>query len=155
MSDDPVVPSTADVIQIVQRVVDQLAPEELALVDQAADAWICGDLDSRSQGAPGGGVGSGIEVYLLCELLFPIISGAIGEVLGTIALEPTRLRRKKKQPPAAAAADKRPAGGPLVPLTVQQQEKLHTACLANAIAVGVPDERAALLANAIIGSMIR
>jgi hypothetical protein len=153
MSDDPVVPSTADVIQIVQRVVDQLAPEELALVDQAADAWICGDLDSRSQGAPGGGVGSGIEVYLLCELLFPIISGAIGEVLGTIALEPSRLRRKKKQPPAAA--DKRSAGGPLVPLTVQQQEKLHTACLANAITVGVPDERAALLANAIIGSMIR
>jgi hypothetical protein len=153
MSDDPVVPSTADVIQIVQRVVDQLAPEELAFVDQAADAWICGDLDSRSQGAPGGGVGSGIEVYLLCELLFPIISGAIGEVLGTIALEPSRLRRKKKQPPAAA--DKRSAGGPLVPLTVQQQEKLHTACLANAITVGVPDERAALLANAIIGSMIR
>jgi hypothetical protein len=153
MSDDPVVPSTADVIQIVQRVVDQLAPEELALVDQAADAWICGDLDSRSQGAPGGGVGSGIEVYLLCELLFPIISGAIGEVLGTIALEPSRLRRKKKQPPAAA--DKRSAGGPLVPLTVQQQEKLHTACLANAVTVGVPDERAALLANAIIGSMIR
>jgi hypothetical protein len=153
MSDNPVVPSTADVIQIVQRVVDQLAPEELALVDQVADAWICGDLGRRSKGAPGNGVGSGIEVYLLCELLFPIISGAIGEVLGTIALEPSRLRRKKQQPPTTA--DQRSEGGPLVALTVQQQEKLHTACLENAMAVGVPDERAALLANAIIGSMIR
>ena len=145
-------PSAGAVIQVVRSVVGELEPDQLESVDPVAEAWLTGDLDKRRpSSSPGGGaVGSGIAAYLLAELLFPIVAGAFGDVLGTVALEPRRLWHKKK--PAAAQVT---PGPPLEALTEQQAEKLYAACLRHAQAMGISAARAAVLADAILGSMAR
>jgi hypothetical protein len=90
--------------------------------------------------------------------LFPIVSGAFGDVLGTVALEPRRLTWRKKHPPAQEAPAPAAAGGPagasaLDPLSGQQAERLHAACVRHAQAMGMSAGRAAVLADAILGSM--
>lgn len=100
MDNDSPILSSADVTDVVRHVVSQFAPEELDVVDAVADAWLSDELgNGRSKGAPGVMVGFGVEEVLLGHLLFPIVAGAIGDVLGTIALEPRRLRRKRQGAP--------------------------------------------------------
>jgi hypothetical protein len=152
------VPSSGDVIQVVRRVVGQLEPEQLESVDPVAKAWLSGDLDKRRLrlSGGGGGVGAGVEEYLLAELLFPIVSGAFGNVLGTVAVEPKRFKWKKQQPPLPAATEGEAAGASaLPPLTGEQAEELRAACVQHARAMGMSAARAAVLADAIIGSMTR
>jgi hypothetical protein len=156
MADDPVFLSAAVVTDVVRRVVAELAPEELEVVDGVAQAWQTDELStSPAKGSPGAAVGFGVDEVLLSQLLFPIVSGAIGDVLGTIALEPARLKRKKALKAEAGAA---PAGGPLLampPLTKQQADDLHAACLRHARALRLPPAKAALMADAVVGSMTR
>jgi hypothetical protein len=152
------VPSSGDVIQVVRRVVGQLEPDQLESVDPVAKAWVSGDLDRRRPKlAHGGGVGSGVEEYLLAELLFPIVSGAFGDVLGAVALEPKRFRWKKKQrPPAPDATEGKPTGpSALAPPAGEEAVKLRAACVKHARALGMSAARAEVLADAIIGSMTR
>jgi hypothetical protein len=157
--DLPVLPASG-VTEVVRYVVSQLAPEELEVVDAVAEAWLAGDSgNGRSKRAPGAAVGFGVEAVLLCELLFPIVSGAIGDVLGTIALEPGRLKRKGRTPrsapaePGAANGSGAAEDGLAVPLTTKQAEDLRAACQRHARALGLPPAKAALLADAVLGSV--
>jgi hypothetical protein len=100
--------SVAEVTDVIRNVVRQLAPEEIDVVDPVADAWSSGELDGlRRKRSPGAAVGSGVEAVLLTQLLFPIVADAVGDVLGTAALEPGRLKRRKSR----SAADGAPGGG--------------------------------------------
>lgn len=161
MVNGPLILSTAAMTDVVRDVVRQLAPEELEVVDAVAEAWLADERGAgRSKGAPGAGVGFGVEAVLLAQLLFPILSGAIGDVLGTIALEPSRLKRKRARESASTGPGTANAGGdakagPAAQLTGQQAEDLHAACERHARAAGLPPAKAALLADAILGSMTR
>lgn len=160
MADDPVFLSVAVVTDVVRQVVGELAPEELEVVDGVAEAWQTDEFSTGpSKRSPGAAVGFGVDEVLLSQLLFPIVSGAIGDVLGTIALEPARLKRKKA---LKAGAGAEPAGGsaadPVLavpPLTKEQADDLHSACLRHARALRLPPAKAALMADAVVGSMTR
>ena len=146
---------SADVTDVVRHVVSQFAPEELEVVDAVADAWLSDELgNARSKGAPGVTVGFGVEVVLLSQLLFAIVSGAIGDVLGTIALDPGRLRRKRRAtgPDPVKAGSMAETGLP-VQVTREQAEDLRAACQRHARALGLSSAKAALLADAILGAL--
>ncbi len=154
--------SAAQVIGAAREVVRQLEPEELVVFDAAAESWLSGDLPGRRrQREPGAAVGFGIETVLLSELVFPVITGALGQVLGTSITPMTeRLRfgRRKARQLAAPAADPaggRPGGhgGQEARLTAGQLRDVHDACQRDAAELGMAPARAALLADAVVGAL--
>lgn len=111
--------SPEQVIEIAREVTSQLAPGELLLFDDVADAWSSSGR-RKPRRVRGPKARMGIEAVLLCELLFPIITGAIGQVLGTVALE-----RIRPRPPGRHAAGA-PRG---VELTSEQADGIRDKCL--------------------------
>jgi hypothetical protein len=108
------------------------------------------EVASQAGRRPGASVGFGIDAVLLSELVFPILTGAVGEVLGTTAVERIRSRRRPARPQAepqvtppeastgttgASKAGERP--GEVVQLTGQQLHDLHDACRRHAMTLGV------------------
>jgi hypothetical protein len=154
--------SSADVKDVVRHVVSRFEPEELEVMDAVADAWLSEELgNGRPKGTPGTTVGFGVETVLLSQLLFPIVSGAIGDVLGTIALEPGKLKRKRRAagavpagPDSAKAGSAAQSGLP-VQLTSEQAKHLRAACLRHGRALGLSSDKAALFADAILGALTR
>ena len=164
--------SRAWVAEVAREVIRQLAPEELAVFDAMADRWLSGEAPRRRPGRrPGAAVGFGIDAVLLSELVFPILTVAVGEVLGTAAVERIRLRRRPSRsraepqvtPPEASTGTtstgttgagtvgERP--GEVVKLTGQQTHDLHDACRRHAMTLGLPPDTALLLADAVVGAL--
>jgi hypothetical protein len=111
-------------------------------------------------------VGFGIDAVLLSELVFPILTVAVGEVLGSAAVERIRLKRRSARSraesqvtPAEASTGTTGAGtvgerpGEVVKLTGQQIHDLHDACRRHAMTLGLPPDRAVLLADAVVGAL--
>jgi hypothetical protein len=162
MDNDSPTLSSADLKEVVRRIVSQSAPEELEVVDAVADAWLSEEPgNGRSRGTPGAAVGFGVETVLLSQLLLPIVSGALADVLGTVALERGRLKRKRRDAKAAATGpDSAKAGstaesGLPLQLATEQAESLRTACQRHARALGMSPQRAELLADAFLGALTR
>jgi hypothetical protein len=76
-------------------------------------------------------------------LLFPIITGAIGQVLGTMAVEQIQPRHKGRHSADARRSER---------LTSKQAQDLHDKCQALALAK-LPPAEAAQLADAILGTL--
>jgi len=127
--------SPEQVIEVARAVTRQVAPEELLVFDGVAAAWSSGP--ERRPGRMGGRkVGAGVEAVLLCQLLFPIITGAIGQVLGILAME-------QIQPKPGRHARR---------LTSKQARDLHDKCQELARAK-LPPAEAAQLADAILDTL--
>jgi hypothetical protein len=157
--------SAAEVSDIVRDVISQMAPEELVVFDAVADAWVSETLTDRQYGrAPGAAVGFGVEAVLLSQLAFPIITGALGDVLGT-AVTGRVSRRHRLTRPAVGAAPKVPedhragrqaTGEPAPPggqLSGQQVQDLREACERHARTLGMSPAKADVLADAFLGSL--
>jgi hypothetical protein len=153
--------SEAQLTEVVRDVVRQLAPEELAVFDTVADSWLSDDhWRHRSRRSPGAAVGFGVETVLLTELAFPIVSAAIGEVLGNVVTDRAQARRRASR--RATAAEVKPAGtdprkiserADRDVLTGQQAEDMHEACRRHATTLGMSPAKAKLLADAVLGSL--
>ena len=98
-------PSADQVTELTRDLIRQLAPEELAVFDSVAEAWLADGGRQRPGKSPGGSVGFGVEEVLLTQLTFPIIAAALGEVLGNATEERVRGRLKSRKRRAAAAAE--------------------------------------------------
>ena len=146
--------SPAQVTSIARKVVRQLAPHELVLFDAAADSWARGEQSRRPR--PGSAAGLGVEEILLSQLVFPIIAGALGQVLGTVLTGQLGKKRWKRKP--ARAVTTTAAGGPgaedqPLMLTGPQARQFHDACLRHAEDLGMPPDKAALLADVCLGAV--
>jgi hypothetical protein len=150
--------SVAQVIEVVREVTRQLAPDELLDFDAVADAWSSGQV--RPRRVRGTSVGLGIEVIVLSELVFPIITGAIGQVLGTVAMEQIQPRhrsrhsaRARRRHPAQVGAGTAGRGGSRgEPLTREQAQDLRDTCRELACA-DLPPAEAARLADVILDTL--
>ncbi len=147
MSDDQrdgaaVPTSPAQVIEVARAVTRQLAPEELPVFDDVAAMWSCGP-ERRPRPVRGPKVGFGFESVLLSQLLFPIIADAIGQVLGTVAMEQIQPRHRGRHS-AGARRD--------IQLTTEQAQGLHDECQRLARAK-LPPAEAAQLADAILDTL--
>jgi len=158
----PAAMSDSDVVKVARNVISRLAPEELPLFGQAADAWESGDAGRRKR-PPGAAVGFGVEAVLLSQLVFPIITGAFGDVLGsawTDRIKPKRKAARAAVGPTTTRPDAYSEGGArneaapaALALTGNQARAVHDACLRHAENLGLPAAKAELLADAVIGSM--
>lgn len=153
--------SAEQVVEIARAVVRDLEPEELPVFDGVADAWLRDGLKRGRLGkAPGASVGFGVEAVLLSQLVFPIIAAAVGEVLGGITKDRLHARRRSarrgdaKDVKASATVTAR-AGENAAHDAVNRQQALalHDACQRHARALGMSPARAALLADAVVGSL--
>lgn len=88
-------------------------------------------------------MGFGFEAVLLSELLFPIITGGVGQVLGTMAMEQIKPRHRGRHSAGAQRAEQ---------LTSKQAHDLHGACQELARAK-LPPAEADRLADAILGTL--
>jgi hypothetical protein len=143
--DGAAVPASPEqLIEVAREVTRQLAPDELPKFDDAAAAW-SSDLKRRPKRAQGPRAGFGLESPLLCELLFPIITGAVGQVLGTAAMERIRPRRRGRHAAGAQPGEQ---------LTSKQAQQFHGKCQELARAEQPPAEPAQL-ADTIIDTLRR
>jgi hypothetical protein len=153
--------SAEQVVDLARAVVRDLEPEELPVFDAVADAWLRDGLKRRRLvKAPGASAGFGIEAVLLSQLVFPIIAAAVGEVLGDITRERLRARRRsahhgdaKEVKPADTDSARARENIAHRVVTHQQALALHDACQRHARTLGMSPARAALLADAVAGSL--
>jgi hypothetical protein len=141
------------VVAVARQAISTAAPRELAVFDGVADSWLAGKDQRRGQ--PGSAVGFGVVSVLLSELIFPMLSGGLGEVLGNEMWE--KIRPRPKGAHKRIAGQRKGASQPVtsvdVRFTRQQSEALRAACLRHGVAMGLPTDKAALLADAILGAV--
>ena len=150
------------VVTAARRAVAVIAPRELAVFTTMANLWLAaGDGPLRAHpapAAPGGSAAPGsaadyrINAVLFTELVFPIISGALSEILGNSARERVRPQRQPagRRLPGAADDTGLPGPGTDLRLTIEQAGALHDACQRHALAAGLPSMTAARLAAAVL-----
>lgn len=131
--------SPEQLIEVARAVTSQLAPQELLVFDGVAADWSSGS-ERRPGRRSGRKVGIGVESVLLFQLLIPIITGAIGLVLGTLAMEQIQPEYVGRH-----SADARR-------LTRKQARDLHDKCQELARAK-LPPAEAAQLADAILDAL--
>ncbi|HEU5420490.1 MAG TPA: hypothetical protein VFV41_22580 [Streptosporangiaceae bacterium] len=148
------------VVAAAQRAVAVIAPRELAVFTTMANLWLAeGHRPPQPGPAPGGrpekGLTAGyrINAVLFSELVFPVISGALGEILGNSAWDRVRTQRQPARQRIAGGAEDagQPGAGAGVRLTIEQAGALHEACERHARAAGLPSMTAAKLAGAVAG----
>jgi hypothetical protein len=90
-------------VGVVREAIGRVAPRELAVFGSVADTWLAaGGQSRRPRRRPGPTVGFGIDSVLLAELAFPILTGALGEVLGNVVWERVGPRRRSARHRSAA-----------------------------------------------------
>jgi hypothetical protein len=90
-------------VGVVREAIGRVAPRELAVFGSVADTWLAaGGQSRRPRRRPGPTVGFGIDSVLLAELAFPILTGALGEVLGNVVWERVGPRRRSARRRSAA-----------------------------------------------------
>ncbi|MEH1098272.1 hypothetical protein [Micromonospora sp. CPCC 205561] len=136
------------VVDAAHAAVRRIAPEELPVFDEVAAGWRRQlSTGGVSWSVPQGGVGFGIDVTLVTELVLQVVAAAVGEVLvlGATTVRAGLLRRRRELP---APPDTR-AG-----LDPEQARRLREACHRHALALGLDAGRAELLADAAVGAMV-
>jgi hypothetical protein len=138
------------VSDLAEAAVTAVAPAEAELLSEVTSAWMRGDLSgSRAGRWMGGSVGFGLDPQLTVMLIYPILTGAVAQVLGDGARSGwqrlwARLRRRRERPTVE-----------LPDSLFSRAERVRDACLEQARAAGVPEDRAALIADAVYGRLVR
>ncbi|MFI7578315.1 hypothetical protein [Micromonospora sp. NPDC049497] len=153
--DPPAGLAAVDIAVAVARVaVARLAPEELAVFEPVAADWRK-HAGRRGWSAPGGSVGFGVEAVLVTEVALQAAGQAIADVLvlgGTLLGR--RWWRRRERPVAVPVVEPGGTGHPpRLALTAEQARQLRAACRRHAIALGLEDSRADVLADAVVGAL--
>jgi hypothetical protein len=130
------------------EVVGLVAPQELELLPEVTAAWLNGQANAARTGSHlGGSVGFGVGPELLCSVVYPVLTGAFAQVLGTAALgwRPRRAWWRRRPRPRLEVP----------PLDADQAAAVRAACLDSATAAGLSARRAALLADAVYGRLLQ
>lgn len=130
-----------------------IAPHELDFFHEVTAAWVAHELPYQrgSRRLAVGTVGSGLDVSLISEVVYAVISGAVIEVLGAAAADAWRNRgwgRRGGRKGGAALSAKAD-----VVLADGDGERLRAACRRHGTALGLSEDQAALLADAVYGAV--
>lgn len=140
------------VAELAEAVVATVAPEELELLPEVTAAWRAGDLAGLKSGKwLGGSIGFGVDPELIVMVIYPILTGAVTQLMGIVASSGwrrfvDRLRRRRRRPPTVLSS---------AVLDKDKAEQLRAACFSQALEVGVPEPRATLIADAVYGYLLR
>lgn len=147
------IPSNADeralVAELAELVLEQVAPEEIAVLPETADEYF---RDPRSVLEPrrrDEAIGFGLDLALLTPYVLAVATPVVG-VLAAIAQQTLqdasvrtiqRLLRRRGEPDTGPA------------LSADQARRLRDSALEHARGVGLDEPRATLLADAIVGGL--
>ncbi|MEV6348347.1 hypothetical protein [Actinoplanes sp. NPDC051851] len=129
-----------DVVDLVRTGVQEISPEEMPLFDEVAAAWLDGRLGSSR--TPGGTARIGVPSDLDITVVFDVVTGALGSVLGDATYARLRRRRWLRRRPKPQAQ---------VTIDPRHRAALHAACVANGQELGLGKKKAVLLADSIFG----
>jgi hypothetical protein len=145
--------------QLAQRVVEVTAPEEMVLFDETAEEYFAnpeGVLNAHGKDEP---VGFGLELALLTPYILAVVTPVI-QLLATMVADALKaegqpsvtgfIRRLLHRPMPSSAS---PQGDPSPSLSTDQLSLVRKVALERGMGVGLPDQQAALLADAIVGGV--
>jgi hypothetical protein len=136
---------TVGLADLAAAAVAATAPGQLDLLCAVTAAWRPGPAQSHRRGM-GGSVGCGADPVVVSQVIYPILTGAIAQALGTAVLAGSRRRRPGRHARAAEVK---------VRLDRRQIELLKPAWESVAMKLGLAEPDAAALADAIHASLLR
>jgi hypothetical protein len=145
--------------QLAEAVLAQAAPEELVIFDETAEEYF--QDPERVLRARGGdeAVGFGLDMALLTPYVLAV-AGSVVTFLASIVVESAKdetktvvagfVRRLFRGQHAMSSAR---AAAPQ-PLTAEQMRRIHQIAYDQSIALSLPEDRATVLANAVVGGIL-
>jgi len=135
------------IADLARHVVGEVEPAQLDYLELVTDSWERGAAPRRTRAWTGGTVGSGVQPWVLADLVYPLLAGTFAQVLGAAAfarLQRRRWWRRKRVVPSAT-----------ITLTPEQIERARAACVAHGMTLGLSEAEATLLADAVHGALRR
>lgn len=144
---------------LAQHVLEVRAPEELVLFDESADEFFADPERVLAAGGRDEAVGFGVELALLTPFVLAVVTPVVQLLVNMIGAAATKhgqrsvddlVRRLLRRPSTDSSnADAEP---PPV-LSADQLALVRTVALDRSRTVGLPEDQAALLADAIVGGV--
>ena len=163
---EPIQSDQALISELSQAVLSQAAPEELVIFDETAEEYFA-DPDStlrpRVRDEP---VGFGLDIALLTPYVLAIATPVIQLIVGLVSdavhsdsrsvLAPIVRRLLRIPDPKTSSASATSGGSDTAPmsLTAEQARQIHDVALERGRTLGLPDEQAAMLADAVVGGLV-
>ena len=163
----PRAPDRVLVEDLAKQVLADVAPEELAIFDETAEEYHQDPRGVLSAAGRDEAVGFGLDIALLTPYVLAMTGAVLTYLVNTVATaakkesEPLiadwvhRLFRRDhgEQEPAQRGTEDPPADTAAVRLSADEVEQVRKVALARAHDLELPDERARLLADAIVGGL--
>ncbi|MFC1435605.1 hypothetical protein ACEZDB_33700 [Streptacidiphilus sp. N1-3] len=148
----PAGPATLLLADLARAVIASAAPEQLELLERIPARWTDGGGSGRGRrGWAGGSVSSGIDPAVLSEIVYPLLTGAFAQVLGTAALTGWQQRRTLRR--LGRRSTDTPVAQVQLNLDAAQADRLRAACLAHGETLGLTAAEAGMLADALYGAL--
>jgi hypothetical protein len=143
--------------ELAQSVVAEAAPDELVVFDETAEEYFADPDQTLDAQGRDEAVGFGIDLALLTPFVLAVATPVI-KLLATMVHDAVKsegqpvvtalVRRLLRRGPDAGANDR------VVALTADQVSRVRDVAFDRGRAVGLPEGRAALLADAIVGGIV-
>src|SRR5579875_2721696 len=139
---------------IAHRALHTVAPEELPVFDETATEFFADPVAAMSTDRRDQAVGFGLDLALVTPFLLSITSAVVGALAGMLRDAVTQEGAE-----ALGAAVRRVLrlgreSGPSSPLSAEQARQLRQVALERARALGMDEDRAGTLADAVVGGMV-
>jgi hypothetical protein len=134
---------------LAREVVNATAPEQMDLFTEVTAQWEAGRIPGRQRhGWLGGSVGSGFAHTLTCQIIYPLLSGTLSQVLGTaVVARPWRRWRRRRH------GDVPPLPQVQVVLDADQIAAFRSICISHGMTLGLSKAKATVLADAVHGAL--
>jgi hypothetical protein len=139
---------------LAREVVENAAPDELELLPDVTAAWLAGDLTADGSGREkirwrGGAIGAGFGADLLVTVVYPVLVGAVTPLLAAATARGwQKVSGRFGRKPA-------PVDQIIPPGVIEQADLVRANILKSAADLGVPPERAELIAANAYAALLR
>lgn len=158
----------AFIVELSRTVLSQAAPDEIVVFDETAREYFADPEETLRPHRRDEPVGFGVDIALLTPYVLAVATPVIQLIVGFVAdavrsdsrsvLTPLVRRLLRIPDPAAPdvpAATNTAAAGNSAPLslTADQAQRIHDVALERGRSLGLPDDRASMLADAVVGGL--
>lgn len=136
------------IADLARHVVGEVEPGQLDYLELVTDSWESGAAPRGTRTWTGGTVGSGVQPWVLADLVYPLLAGTFAQVLGAAAFARLQRRRwwRRRRTVVPSAS---------ITLTPEQVERARAACVAHGMTLGLSEAEATMLADAVHGALHR